>query len=86
MIKNKPKFTEYEELPPIPFDPDELERLIKFKCKECGFEEEISADFVDESFIPEEFDNETGSPIFECIKCGGNMIIKELKFDLQLRD
>ena len=43
----------------------------------CGFEEDVSADIVDASFIPEEFDDKSGSLIFICIECKGNMIIKK---------
>ena len=73
------KNNEYENFyddPPIPFNDDKPEEYIKFKCKVCGFEENVPADIVDESFIPEEFDGETKSPIVICIECDGNMIIK----------
>jgi DNA-directed RNA polymerase subunit M/transcription elongation factor TFIIS len=61
----------------IPFNDDKAEEFIRFKCKGCGYEEKISADIVDESYTEEEFDKETGSPIFICIECEGNMIIKK---------
>lgn len=76
-LKNKEKINIHDDLPPIPFNDEKPEEFIRFKCKECGFEEEISADIVDESFVPEEFDEESRSPIFICIECEGNMIIKK---------
>ncbi len=75
-IRKKEKVEIYDDLPPIPFNADKPEEFIRFKCKECGFEEDVSADIANESFIPEEFDDESGSPIFICIECDGNMIIK----------
>ena len=74
----KKKTIQYEELPPIPFQPDEPDRYIRFKCKECGFEEDVPDYIVDESFAPYDFD-ESGSPAVLCIKCDGNMIIKRAK-------
>lgn len=37
LVKKKLKLREHEELPPIPFGGDELDKYIRFKCKECGF-------------------------------------------------
>lgn len=51
MVKNKKKSREYEELPPMHFQPDEPDRYRRFKCKECGFEEDVPDFIVDESFI-----------------------------------
>jgi len=57
----------------IPFQPQVRDKMIMFKCKKCGFEEEVPAF---ECYTPEEFDKKSGSPIVLCIKCDSDMIIK----------
>ncbi|OPZ86666.1 MAG: hypothetical protein BWY74_03580 [Firmicutes bacterium ADurb.Bin419] len=61
----------------IPFDSGEPYKILIYKCKECGFEDEVPDFVVQESYIPEEFDKETGCPIIMCIKCDGVMIDKD---------
>jgi len=47
-----------------------------YKCKKCGYEEEVPDFVAFECYIPEEYDKESGSPIVLCIKCESDMIIK----------
>ena len=59
----------------IPFQPQERDKMILFKCKKCGYEE--VPDFVAfKYYTPDEFDKKSGSPIVMCIKCDSDMIIK----------
>ena len=60
----------------IPFQPQERDKMIMFKCKKCGFEEEVPEFVAFECYTPEEFDKKSGSPIVLCIKCDSDMIIK----------
>jgi len=60
----------------IPFQPQERDKMIMFKCEKCGFEEEVPDFVAFECYTPEEFDKKSGSPIVLCIECGSDMIIK----------
>jgi len=61
----------------IPFQPQERDKMIMFKYKKCGFEEEVPEFVAFECYTPEEFDKKSGSPIVLFIKCDSDMIIKE---------
>jgi hypothetical protein len=58
------------------FNHKERDKMIMFKCKKCGFEEEVPEFVAFECYTPEEFDKKSGSPIVLCIKCDSDMIIK----------
>lgn len=73
--ENEEKF--YEELDEIPFGGNEPDKLIMFKCRACGYEENVPDFVAYESYIPEEF-AENGSPIVLCPQCDGDMIIFDL--------
>jgi ssDNA-binding Zn-finger/Zn-ribbon topoisomerase 1 len=60
----------------IPFQTQERDKMILFKCKKCGYEEEVPDFVAFEYYTPEEFDKKNGSPIVMCIKCDSDMIIK----------
>ena len=60
----------------IPFQSQERDKMILFKCKKCGYEEEVPDFVAFECYTPEEFDKKSGSPIVMCIKCEADMIIK----------
>jgi len=60
----------------IPFDMGKPDKMILFKCKNCGYEEEVPEFVAFECYTPDEFDKASGSPIVLCIKCDANMIIK----------
>lgn len=60
----------------IPFETGEQDKMILFKCKKCGYEEEVPDFVAFECYTPDEFDKKTGSPIVLCIKCDSDMIIK----------
>lgn len=60
----------------IPFQTQECDKMILFKCKKCGYEEEVPDFVAFECYTPEEFDKKSGSPIVMCIKCEADMIIK----------
>jgi len=51
--------------------------MILFKCKKCGYEEEVPDFVAFECYTSDEFDKKTGSPIVLCIKCDSDMIIKK---------
>ena len=61
----------------IPFNEPGKDKLIDFKCKKCGYEEEVPAFVAFECYTDEEFDKESGSPIVLCLKCDADMIIKK---------
>ena len=61
----------------IPFDSEEPDKMIDFKCKRCGYEEKVPDFVAFECYMPEEFDKKTGSPIVLCPECDGDMIIKK---------
>ena len=61
----------------IPFETGERDKMILFKCKKCGYEEEVPDFVAFECYTPDEFDKKTGSPIVLCIKCDSDMIIKK---------
>lgn len=61
----------------IPFETGERDKMILFKCKKCGYEEEVPDFVAFECYTPDEFDKKTGSPIVMCIKCESDMIIKK---------
>jgi hypothetical protein len=63
----------------LPFHDDDEEPylLLDYKCKSCGFEDKVPDFVAYESYIPEEFDEETGCPTVMCIKCDGVMIDKK---------
>lgn len=61
----------------IPFDSGEPYKILIYKCKSCGFEDKIPDFVAYESYLPEEFDKETGCPTIMCIKCDGIMINKK---------
>lgn len=73
-MKKEDEKMEYNE---IPFDSNEPDEMIDFKCKRCGYEEKVPDFVAFECYIPEEFDKETGSPIVLCPECDGEMVIKE---------
>jgi Zn finger protein HypA/HybF involved in hydrogenase expression len=78
-IKNifKKKDNKKMEYDKIPFDSEEPDEMIDFKCKECGYQEPVPDFVAFECYTPEEFDKETGSPIVLCPKCDGDMIMKK---------
>ena len=47
-----------------------------FKCKKCGFEEEVPEFVAFACYTPMKFDKKSGSPIVLCVECGSDMIIK----------
>jgi len=61
----------------IPFGKNEDDELIDFKCKKCGYEENVPDFVVFECYTDEDYDEESGSPIVLCPKCDSNMIIKK---------
>ncbi len=61
----------------IPFGGTEKDVWIDFKCKKCGYEEQVPEFLAFECYIEEEFDEESGSPITLCPKCDSDMIIKK---------
>jgi hypothetical protein len=60
----------------IPFQAEGPDKMILFKCKKCGYEEEVPEFVAFECYTPEEFDKKSGSPIVLCPECDANMIIK----------
>ena len=60
----------------LQFETGERDKMILFKCKKCGYEEEVPDFVAFEYYTPDEFDKKTGSPIVSCIKCDSDMIIK----------
>ena len=60
----------------LPFGKIEEDKLIDFKCKRCGYEEQVPDFVAFECYTDEDFDKESGSPIVLCPKCDANMIIK----------
>ena len=61
----------------IPFETGKDDKMILFKCKKCGYEEEVPDFVAFECYTSDEFDKKTGSPIVLCIKCDSDMIIKK---------
>ena len=61
----------------LQFETGERDKMILFKCKKCGYEEEVPDFVAFECYTPDEFDKKTGSPIVLCIKCDSDMIIKK---------
>ena len=61
----------------IPFETGEQDKMILFKCKKCGYEEEVPDFVAFECYTSDEFDKKTGSPIVLCIQCDSDMIIKK---------
>jgi hypothetical protein len=61
----------------IPFDSGKPYKILVCKCKKCGFEDKVPDFVLYESYLPEEFDEETGCPTVICPKCDGVMIDKK---------
>lgn len=60
----------------VPFETGKCDKMILFKCKKCGYKEEVP-DFVTfECYTPDEFNKKSGNSIVLCIKCDSDMIIK----------
>ena len=60
----------------VPFETGKHDEMILFKCKKCGYEEEVPDFVAFECYTPDEIDKKGGSPIVLCIKCDSDMIIK----------
>ena len=61
----------------LQFETGERDKMILFKCKKCGYKEEVPDFVAFECYTPDEFDKNSGSPIVLCIKCDLDMIIKK---------
>jgi hypothetical protein len=67
----------FDEENKLPFDAESKDELLDYKCKICGFEEQVPDFVAYESYGPDEFDEETGCPTIMCSECDGVMIEKK---------